>query len=125
MSGSTIFYLILYSTDLARRLARITNNLVDLFTILTEYYKFTNIFSKVKVETLASYYPYNLQIKLENRKRLPIRTIYLLSVTEQEALKEFISENLNTRFIYPTFSPYRVLVFFIKKDSSLCLNVDF
>ena len=63
MIGSTTFYLILYFIDLARKVVRITNDLVDLSTILSKYYKFTDIFSKAKAETLVFYYSYNLQIK--------------------------------------------------------------
>jgi len=45
---------------------------------------------------------------------------------EQEALKEFIKENLNTGFIQPTLSPHGALVLFVKKkDGSLRLCVDF
>jgi len=46
--------------------------------------------------------------------------------SEQEALKEFIEENLNMGFIQPTSSLYGALVLFVKKkDGSLCLCVDF
>jgi len=99
MSESTTFYLILHPTNLIRRAVRIINNPVDLSAVPTECYKFADIFSKAKVETLALYYLYHLQIKLEDREKLPIRTIYLLLTTEQKALKKFISENLNTVFI--------------------------
>ena len=75
------------------------NNLVNLSTIPIKYHKFTNIFNKAKAEILVLHYLYNPQIKLEDGEKLPIRTIYLLSTTEQEALKEIISKNLNTRFI--------------------------
>ena len=99
MSESTTFYLTLHPTNLISRAVRITNNPVDLSAVLTECYKFADIFSKAKAGTLALYYPYNLQIKLEDGEKLPIRTIYLLLTTEQKALKKFISENLNTGFI--------------------------
>ena len=99
MIGFTTFHLILYSIDLTRKATRITNDPVDLSTILPEYHEFADIFSKAKVKTLAPHCSHDLQIKLENRKKPSIRTIYLLSVSEQEALKEFIYENLNTGFI--------------------------
>ena len=66
MTGSTTFCLTLCSTDLAEKVARITSDSVNLSTILLKYHEFTNIFSKNKVETLAPYYLYDLQIKLEN-----------------------------------------------------------
>ena len=103
-----------------------TQHKVQVITILFKYYKFADIFSKAKAETLASYYLYNIQIKLKNEKNLSIRTIYSLSTTKQEVLKEFISRNLNTRFIHLISFPHRVPVLFIKKkDSFLHLHVDF
>ena len=100
MSGLTTFYLTLYLTNLAGRVARIMNSPVNLSTVPTEYHEFTDIFSKAKAEILALHHLYNLQIKLKDREKLPIKTIYSLSTTEQEALKKFISENFSTRFIY-------------------------
>lgn len=101
MSGLTTFYLIPQFTNFARRLVKITNNLIDLSTIPTKYHEFTDVFSKAKVEILFPHYLYNLQIKLENGEKLLVKTMYSFSTTKQEALKEFISENLNTRFIHP------------------------
>jgi len=123
MIESTTFHLVLYFTDLSKRTM---NNTVNLSTVPAEYHKFADIFSKTKAKTLASYYPYNLQIKLENREKLSGRTICLSTTTKQEVLKKFISENLNTRSIYPTFFFYRASVLFVKKkDSSLYIYVDF
>jgi len=90
MIGSTTFCFILYSTGLTRRVGRITNNLVSLFTILPKYHEFMDIFSKTKAETLASHHLYDLQIKLENKKKPLIKTIYSLSTVEQEVFKKFI-----------------------------------
>ena len=70
--GSTTFYLILCFTNPARKVVRITSDLVNLFNILFEYHKFIDIFNKVKVETLAFHLLYNLQIKLANEKKLSI-----------------------------------------------------
>ena len=82
MTRSTIFHLILYSTNLIRKIVRITNNSVDLSVVPSKYHKFSDIFSNVKAKTLTFHYLYNLQIKLENREKLPIGTIYLLSAIE-------------------------------------------
>jgi len=50
----------------------------------------------------------------------------MLSKFEQEALKEFINENLTNGFIRSMSSPHGALVLFIKKkDSSLRLCIDF
>lgn len=44
MSELITFYLILHPTNFTRRSAKISNNLVNLFIILTKYYEFSNIF---------------------------------------------------------------------------------
>jgi len=99
---------------------------IDLSSIPEEYYKYTDIFSKSKAETLAPHYPYNLQIELEKDFHPSVGTIYSLSQFEQEMLKEFIDKNLTNRFILSMSSPYRVLVLLIKKkNGSLWLYVYF
>jgi len=98
----------------------------DLFNVPSKYHKFTNIFSKTKAETLPPHHPYNLKINLKEGAQPLVGPIYPLLASEQEALKEFIEKNLNTDFIWPTSSPYSALVLFVKKkDSSLCLCVNF
>jgi len=85
-----------------------------------------NVFSKSKAETLAPHHPYDLRIDLEKDSHPPVGTIYSLSKFEQEALKEFIDENLTNGFICSTSSPHRAPVLFVKKkDGSLRLCVDF
>ena len=125
MIDFTTFHLILCFTNLARKVIRITSNPVNLSIVPSKYHKFADIFSKVKVETLALYCLYNLQIKLENREKPSIETIYLLLTTEQEILKELIQENLNMGFIWLISSSHRVLVLFVKKNDSLHLCINF
>ena len=92
----------------------------------SEYHEFANIFSKTKAETLPSHYLYDLKINLEESAQPPVGPIYSLSASEQEALKEFIEENLNTDFIQPTSSSHGAPVLFVKKkDGSLHLCVNF
>jgi len=71
----------------------------NLSNILSEYYEFANVFSKIKAETFSSHRPYDLKINLEESAQPPVGPIYSLSASEQEVLKEFIEENLNTSFI--------------------------
>jgi len=98
----------------------------DISNVPSEYHEFANIFSKTKAETLPPYCPYNLKINLEEGAQPSVGSIYSLSASEQEALKEFIEENLNMGFIQLTSSPYSAPVLFVKKkNSSLCLYVDF
>jgi len=123
---SYTFYFTLYFTDLAERGARIINKSVNLSTIPPKCYEFTNIFSKAKAETLAPHHLYDLQIKLKNRKKSFVGTIYLILAAKQEVLKKFISRNLSIRFIYSTFFSLRLFILFVKeKDSPLCLYVNF
>ena len=98
----------------------------DLSNVSSNYHEFANIFNKTKAEVLTPYYPYDLKINLEESAQPPVGPIYSLSASEQEALKEFIEENLNIGFIRLTSSLHGILVLFIKKkDSSLHLYVDF
>jgi len=99
---------------------------LDLSNVPSKYYKFANVFSKTKAKTLPPHHPYDLKINLEEGAQPPVGLIYSLSASEQEALKEFIKENLNTGFIQPISSPHGVPLLFVKKkDSSLCLCIDF
>ena len=98
----------------------------DLSNVPSEYHKFADIFSKTKAEVLPPHRSYDLKINLEEGAQPLVGPIYSLSVSEQEALKEFIEENLNTGFIQPTSSPHSTPVLFVKKkDSSLRLCIDF
>ena len=99
---------------------------INLSSIPEEYHEYANVFSKSKAETLAPHRPYDLWIDLEKDSHPPVGTIYSLSKFKQEALKEFIDENLINGFIRSTSSSYRVLVLFVKKkDRSFWLCVDF
>jgi len=98
----------------------------DLSNISSEYHKFANIFSKTKAEVLTPHHPYDFKINLEEGAQPLVGPIYSLLVSKQEALKEFIKENLNTGFIQPISSLHSTLVLFVKKkDGSLRLYVDF
>jgi len=98
----------------------------NLLNVSSKYYEFINVFSKAKAKVLTSYHFYDFQINLEEGAQPPVSSIYSLLASEQEILKEFIEENLNTSFIQPISSLYDMLVLFIKKkDSSLYLCVNF
>ena len=123
--GSHNFELCLHSSDIQANSAKLAET-PDLSNVPSEYHEFADVFSKTKAETLPPYRPYNLKINLEEGAQPPVGLIYSLSASEQEALKEFIEENLNTGFIRPTSFPHGAPVLFVKKkDSSLRLCVDF
>jgi len=71
----------------------------DLSNVPSKYYKFADIFSKTKAEVLTPYYSYDLQINLKEGTQPLAGPIYSFLASEQEALKKFIEENLNTGFI--------------------------
>ena len=123
--GSSNFKLCLHSSNIQINSTELAET-PDFSNIPSKYYKFTNICSKIKAEFLAPPYPHDLQISLEEGAQPPVGPIYSLLVSEQEALKEFIEENLNIGFIWPISSLHGALVLFIKKkNGSLCLCVDF
>jgi len=123
--GSYSFELCLHSLNIQANSAKLAET-PDLSNIPSKYHKFANVFSKTKAETLSPHRPYDLKINLEEGAKPPVGPIYSLSASEQEALKKFIKENLNTGFIQPTSSPHSALVLFVKKkDGSLHLCVDF
>ena len=125
LPGSHNFELCLRSLDIQTNSTKFAKA-PDLSNVPSEYHKFADIFSKTKAEILAPHHPYDLKINLEEGTQFLVGPIYFLSVSEQEALKEFIEENLNTGFIQLTLSLYGALVLFIKKkNSSLHFYVDF
>jgi len=125
LPGSHNFELCLCSSDIQANSAKLAET-PDLSNVPSEYHKFADIFSKTKAETLPPHRPYNLKINLEEGAQPSVGPIYSLSASKQEALKEFIEENLNMGFIQPTSSPHGAPVLFVKKkDGSLHLCVNF
>jgi len=96
--GSHNFELCLCSLDIQANSTKLAET-PDLSNVLSEYHKFANVSSKTKAEVLPPHRPYNLKINLEEGAQPPVGPIYSLSASEQESLKEFIEENLNTDFI--------------------------
>ena len=125
LPGSHNFELCLCSSDIQANSAKLAET-PDLSNVPSESHEFADVFSKTKAEVLPPHCPYDLKINLKEGSQPPVGPIYSLSVSEQETLKEFIEENLNMGFIWPTSSPYSALVLFVKKkDGSLHLCIDF
>jgi len=125
LPGSYNFEHCLRSSDIQANSAKLTKA-PDLSNIPSKYHEFANVFSKNKAEVLAPHRPYDLKINLEEGAQPPVGPIYSLLASEQEALKEFIEQNLNMGFIQPTLSLYNVSILFVKKkNGSLHLCVDF
>ncbi len=65
-------------------------------------------------------------IELIEGKQPPYGPIYALNPIELETLKTYIKTHLKTRFIWPSKSLARALIFFDKKlDGSLCLCINY
>ena len=96
--GSYNFKLCLHSSDIQANSAKLAE-VPDLSNVLSEYYKFADVFSKAKAKVLTLHCPYDLKISLEEGTQPLVGPIYSLLASEQEALKEFIEKNLNTGFI--------------------------
>jgi len=123
--GSYNFELCLRFSDIQANSAKLAE-IPNLSNVPSKYHKFANVFSKIKAKALPPHCPYDLKINLEEGAQPLVGPIYSLSASEQEALKEFIEENLNTGFIRPTSSLHGAPVLFVKKkDGSLHLCVDF
>ena len=119
------FELCLCFSDIQANSIKLAETL-NLSNVPSEYHEFANIFNKTKAEVLPPHRSYNLKINLEEGAQPSVGPIYSLSAFEQETLKEFIEENLNMGFIWPTSSSHSTLVLFVKKkDGSLHLCIDF
>ena len=96
--GSHNFELCLHSLNIQANSTKLAEA-PDLSNVPSKYHKFADVFSKTKAETLPPHCSYDLKINLEESAQPLVGPIYSLSASEQEALKEFIEENLNTGFI--------------------------
>ena len=79
--GSHNFELCLCSLDIQANSAKLIET-PDFSNVPSEYYKFVNVFSKTKAETLPSHHPYDLKINLEEGAQPLVGPIYSLSASE-------------------------------------------
>ena len=95
--------------------------------IHVEYCDFSNVLSSDSAAELSEYTGINDHpINLLDDKQPPYGPIYSLGPVELEILKTYIETNLASSFIRPSRSPAGALIPFIwKKNSSLCLCVDY
>ena len=92
----------------------------------SKYREFSDVFDKVKANTLPDHRPYDCPIDLHSEKEPPWGPIYNLSPSELKVLREYIDENLANGFIRHSRSPAGAPIFFVKKkDGSLRLVVDY
>jgi hypothetical protein len=126
LPSSQSFQLNLAKETLSGKSAAPTRDPIDLSSIPEEYHKFSNVFSKGKVETLPEHRPYDLKIDLEEGQAPSPGHMYSLSPSELGPLRTFIEDNIRSGFIRPTNSLHRAPILFVrKKDGSLRLCVDY
>ena len=95
--------------------------------IPAEYSDFSNVFSSDSAAELPEYIGINDHpINLLDDKQPPYSPIYSLGPVELEMLKTYIKANLASGFIRPSKSFASAPILFVrKKNSSLCLCVDY
>jgi len=88
ISATPLVALHLFDSSSNSTISEIANLLIIFST--SDYINLDLYFSKTKAKVLAPHHSYNLKINLEESVQLPVGLIYSLSVSKQEALKEFI-----------------------------------
>ena len=91
-----------------------------------EYYDFMPLFKKAIANVLPPHRKYDHKITLEEGFTPPFGPIYLLSIPELKALREWLNENLSKGFIRASSSLAGAPILFVKKsDGSLRLCMDY
>ena len=91
-----------------------------------EYYDFLDVFSEAEASKLPPHRPFDHRIPLIEGAQPSFGPIYSLSITEQEALRDYLDKNLQKGFIVPSELPAASPILFVKKkDKSLRLCVDY
>ena len=94
--------------------------------IPTEYHDFIPLFSKSNSDKLPIHRPSDMSIDLLPGTKPSAGPIYRLSEPETQALKEYIEENLEKKFIRPSQSTCSSPVMFVpKRNGDLRLCVDY
>ena len=95
--------------------------------ILTEYSKFSDVFSSNSAAELPKHTEINDHlINLLDNKQTLYGPIYSLGIVELENLKTYIKANLANSFIKPSKSPSGCLILFVRKNvGTLYLYVDY
>ena len=93
LPGSISFQLVQPSAMLCTSMV---SDMPNLSAVPTQYHDFTDVFSKLKADSLLPHCPYDLKIPLEEGSQPPLGPIYSLSPSELEALCTYLDENLVT-----------------------------
>ncbi|KAI0991102.1 hypothetical protein K3495_g17085, partial [Podosphaera aphanis] len=97
-------------------------------TIPPEYADFADVFSKAESDKLPPHRAYDHKIELEGQgeRSLKYSPLYKMSLDELEAVKKYITENLDKGFIEPSHAPFAAPILFVRKpNGGLRLCVDY
>lgn len=90
------------------------------------YHEFLDIFDKQKADILPPHRPYDCPIELLPGSEITFGRIFPLSELEFKVLSQYINENLEKGFIWPSTSPAGTGIFFVeKKDHTLRPCIDY
>lgn len=98
---------------------------VKIIKLPSQYAEFKNVFDQNEADVLSEHGPYNHAIEIEESKEPPFGPVYNMSITELNALKEYVNEMLTKGFIRPSKFPAGAPVIFIKKKNGglrFCVN---
>ena len=84
-----------------------------------KYNEISDVFDKVKANTLPEHRPYDCSIYFEPRKEPLWGSIYNLSPVQLETLREYNNKSLANGFIRHSRSHVGAPIFFIKKKMGL------
>ena len=125
LPGSQCYRTQLSNTSISANSASSSNKAPDLSQVPKEYHDYADVFSKAKAYTLASHWPYDLKIDLDEGTSPPILLMYPLSQVELQTLCNFLDEHLNSGFIRSSMSLHGASVPFVRKKDGLlrlCIN---
>ncbi|KAK3539464.1 hypothetical protein QTP70_008500 [Hemibagrus guttatus] len=91
-----------------------------------EYQDYQDVFSQMAATKLPPHRPWDCAIDLLPGAKLPKGRVYPLSIPENKAMEEYISEALQQGFIRPSTPPAASSFFFVaKKDGGLRPCIDY
>ena len=128
---NTLFSISLH--EIEQELTRLTaaEDTIDFRTLIYEklpkvYWEYEDVFSKAASDQLPPHRSIDHVITLEDNQTINHGPLYSQSITELEAIKKYLLENLDKGFIEPSQAPFSSPVLFVKKsDGSLRFCVDF
>jgi len=85
------------------------------------YQEFKDVFAKESFDELPDQKRWDNAIELALESQEFITKVYPLALVKQKQLDDFLDENLKSQHIHLSKSLVASLVFFIKKDRSLCI----